>query len=167
MTDQNLPDIPTVECEPHSVEDTGVASGDKLDQLLDTAITVREELHDRVRKIAVGLVIAAVFVALMIGAAAGVLWGLKTQSNTLTKITKENRANGQIVRDNSEAIRQATDPNSATAARGRAATTAAVNDLRRSIDCVALYVNGERPDACADVIARMDVIRGGGDPFTG
>ena len=50
-------------------------------------------------------------------------------------------------------------------ARGAAATARAVADLRRSIDCVALYVNDERPPTCEEVARRMDRIRNGEDPF--
>lgn len=49
--------------------------------------------------------------------------------------------------------------------RGVKTTAEAVNDLRRSTDCVALYAIGNRPPACADVDARMDDIRAGNDPF--
>jgi hypothetical protein len=49
---------------------------------------------------------------------------------------------------------------------GRKATGGAIADLRRSIDCVALYAIGQRPTACVAVDARMDDIRAGGDPFS-
>ena len=154
-----------VEGEAFAIEDMGVSNEEKINRLLATAVTVREELHERARKIFIGLVAAAVFITMAIGAAAGVLWGLRDQAETLTDIAKENKTNGTIVRENSEIIRDATDPNSAIAARGRAATAAAVNEIRRSVDCVALYFNGERPDACRDVAARIEAIRAGADPF--
>jgi hypothetical protein len=62
-----------------------------------------------------------------------------------------------------KAIEDATSP--AAQARGAAATGRAVNDLRRSIDCVALYFHDERPPACEDVAGRLDRIRAGEDPF--
>lgn len=62
-----------------------------------------------------------------------------------------------------EKINAATSPEAK--ARGDATLAFAIAELRRSIDCVAFYLNDERPSACTEVAARMDAIRAGGDPF--
>lgn len=188
MSDPTQPeDLPTVECEPHSVEDMGisneakiVSSESKIDQLLATAITVREELREqaitvkeelrvRSRKIITTLAIAGTAGAVALGVAGGVLWGLREQAEKLTIIAETNRRNGEINRANGEiiketavAIRDATSPEAA--ARGRAATAQAINDIRRSIDCVKLS-DEEIYRACVEVVARLDAIRAGLDPF--
>ncbi len=133
MADQNQPKLPTVESAPYSVEDTGTDSGNKIDQLLATAVTVRQELHDRTRKIALGMAGIAIFFTLALGAALGVLVGLRDQADTLTDIANANKANGEIARENSEAIKAATGPEAR--ARSAAATT---DVIRRNViegDC--------------------------------
>jgi hypothetical protein len=64
-------------------------------------------------------------------------------------VTQLNNATGQEARD-----------------RSSATLAVAIAEIRRSIDCVALYVNGERPPACTEVALRMDAVRAGTDPFT-
>lgn len=49
--------------------------------------------------------------------------------------------------------------------RGAQGTVAAIAQLRRSIDCAALYAVGQRDPACTDVSARMDAIAAGENPF--
>ena len=65
--------------------------------------------------------------------------------------------------DTTAAIENATSPEAR--ARGDATLAFAIAEIRRSIDCVAFYVNNERPPACAEIAARMDAIRAGDDPF--
>lgn len=62
------------------------------------------------------------------------------------------------------AIDAATSPDARD--RSAAVLAGAIAELRRSTDCVALYMNGERPTPCAEVTARMDALRAGLDPFT-
>lgn len=50
-------------------------------------------------------------------------------------------------------------------ARSQAIVGGALSDIRRSTDCVALYINGERPPACRDVDERVDRLRAGENPF--
>ena len=68
MTTPNRPDdtFITVEVTPHSVEDTGEASGDKLDTLIAIAAQVKHELNRRTVAI-LALVGIPIFVALAIG----------------------------------------------------------------------------------------------------
>lgn len=40
-----------------------------------------------------------------------------------------------------------------------------VASVRKSVDCATLYSLGETPPACADVVARMESLRAGEDPF--
>ena len=50
-------------------------------------------------------------------------------------------------------------------ARSAATLARAIADLRRSIDCAALYASGARPPACVDPDGRMDRLLAGEDPF--
>ena len=169
MPDQDNPiqpdieSVPTVECEPHSVEETGEASGDKLDTLLRTAITVRKELHERFRKALIGLLIAGFCLAAVGGAAAAALWGLKQQAADLQAIARENRENGKITRENGNILLEATGPE----ARARSAATLAkaINDIGRTGVCAAFYAVDEYHPACEDVTRTMDRIRAGENPY--
>ncbi len=49
--------------------------------------------------------------------------------------------------------------------RGAKNLSEAIAELRKSIDCVALYSTGDRPPACTATDARMDLLKAGGDPF--
>lgn len=64
-----------------------------------------------------------------------------------------------------QAIDTATSP--AAQDKSNALIAGIIADLRRSIDCTAIYFagSGERPAACADVTARIDALRAGLDPF--
>ena len=157
-------DHPTVENLPHSVEETGEASGDKLDQLLTTAITVRKELQARIRQIVYGLVILGFVFICVFGAAGGALLGLSNQAKDLEAIAVSNGNNGREIRAALSILEEATGPEARE--RSRVTLALAINELRRSIDCVGFYLDGERPPACAEVATRMDSILAGGDPFT-
>lgn len=159
---------PTVEESPHSVEDMGATNEtneEKINRLLATAVTVREELHAARRKIIIGLVIAGLTFLIALAFVGGVLWGIRSQAHKLTDIATVNQENGVIARENSEAIKAATGPDAR--ARSAAATNAVIADLRRSIDCAALYINDERYEACEMVTERLDSIRAGENPFEG
>ncbi len=130
--DPTRPDL-TVEWEPHSVEDTGQASGDKLDRLLTTAITVREELQANIRKIIIAGVVTVVAFLVMFGAAAGVLWGLRNQADDLENIAVSNGNNGRDIKNILDSI------NAATGADARTRSAIATADvIRRNViegDC--------------------------------
>ncbi len=78
-------------------------------------------------------------------------------------------SNARIEDQNALIVRIASAIDSATSQEARdrssVALAGAIADLRRSIDCVGIYVLGERPTPCADVAARMDALRAGLDPF--
>lgn len=165
MSDLNQPELedhPTVENAPHAVEDMGISNEDKINQLLATAITVRVELRDRIRKFFIGLIIAGVFIAAAIGAAGAILKGLNDHAVRLTKIATENRENGQVIREALGILVNATSDEAT--ARARAATADAINEIRRSIDCTKLSDEATYP-ACVETVARLDAIRAGLDPF--
>ncbi len=140
--DPTRPDL-TVESEPHSVEDTGQASGDKLDKLLTTAITVREELQSNIRKIVAGAIIGGVALLIVLGAAAGVLWGLRNQADDLEKIAVSNGSNGKDIKTVLDSI------NAATGAEARTRSAIATADvIRRNViegDCRMRRVQARMP----------------------
>lgn len=117
----------------------------KLDELLATAQAARKALN---RRTIAFLAILAVMAVMMV---------------QLLDIAAVNKINAQTGADNSELIKRATSPE--VRAESDARLSRAINDIRRSIDCAALYVNDERPVACAEVSSRMDAIRSGLNPF--
>ena len=133
MTDPIQPDLPTMEKSSHSVENTGISAEGKIDQLLDTATRVREELQANIRMVVYAFVGASVGLLIIFGAAAGVLWGLHGQTSKLTDIANENKTNSEIIRSTSEAIYAATGP------EARAKSAIATTDvIRRNViegDC--------------------------------
>ena len=154
MTGPDQPDdsVPTVECEPHSVEDTGEASSDKLDQLIAIAANVKTALNRRTT--AFGIILIAL----------GLLWyNDNGQTSELKTIAETNRENGQIARQNSEILLNATGPE----ARARSAATlaGAINELQRVGICAALYATDEFHPACQDITSVMDRVVAGEDPF--
>jgi hypothetical protein len=170
--DLNQPDLtdhPTVENVPHAVEDMGISNEGKIDALLQTAVTVRQELlESRVeaglgrRRIVRGILAACLFFALVLGAAGGALWGIHQQAVELQEIARDNRANGQTINETLQILTSAT--NDEATARARAATADAINEIRRSIDCTKLSDEATYP-ACVETVARLDAIRAGLDPF--
>lgn len=170
MTDPNLPEFPTVECEPHGVEDMGISNEakmisaeEKIDRLLATAVTVREELITRGQRAAKWLVGLGTAIALGLGFGGGMIWGIRQQTTELRKQADYLSVIATSNKENGDAIRAATSPEAS--ARGRATTAAAINEIRRSIDCVALEDEATYA-ACVDVVARLNAIRDGKDPFS-
>lgn len=151
--------FPTVEQEAYSIEDVGIASQNKIDQLLDTAVNVRQELQVHTRRVVIGLSVAAVLFSVIFGLAFGVLLGLRSQSSDIRQITSDNLANGNLIRENSNAIRESTGPEAA--ARTNARIAGAITELQRVGVCAALYVVKEIHPACEDVTASMDRVRAG------
>lgn len=160
--DQLLTSV-TVEHSPHSVEGTGRASGDKLDQLLATAIAVKRELHTHIRRIVIAGIVMGVVLLSIVGAAGGVLWGLRGQAKELHHIAVSNGNNGRDIKAALTVLEEATGPEARE--RSRLTLALAINELRRSIDCVNFYIEGEHPPACEEVAKRMDSILAGSDPF--
>ena len=77
----------------------------------------------------------------------------------------QSRSNGQVLQQQSEVlgiVRDVTGPEAQ--ARSAATLQRAINELRRSIDCAELANEAAYP-ACLDVVARLDAIRSGADPF--
>lgn len=72
----------------------------------------------------------------------------------------QSRSNGHVL----ARINSVTGP--AAQAHQAQTLSGAITDLRRSIDCVALYAIGQRAPVCVEIDARLDVIVAGGDPFT-
>lgn len=124
---------PTVEETPFSVEDTGISNEEKINKLLATAVNVREELYASRRKIIIVFTCASVILILVLGFAVGVLWGLRGQANKLREIASVNLINGAIVRENSDAIKDATGPEAR--ARSSAATVDALRRIAIETDC--------------------------------
>lgn len=124
----------------------------KLDELLETAQSAKRALNNRTYAF---LVILAAMVAIS--------FFQYQQGERLREIAETNRQNGQTVAENSKLIIAATGPDAQK--RQRDTFTLAINEVRRSTDCVALYMNDEKYPACADVDSRMDAIRAGQDPF--
>ena len=168
MANQNQPETDddiAREGDPFAIEDMGVSNEAKINSLLETAITVREELQTHIRKVLVGLTVAGLFIVTALGAAGGVLHGLSKQSDTLTDIATDNRENGRIARRNSEILLNATGPE----ARARSSETLskAIAEIGRVGVCAAFYVVDEYPPACEDVTANMDRMRAGENPYEG
>jgi hypothetical protein len=120
--------------------------------------------------VVLGLVVA---VALSAWLARGALKDSEERRASRTRIeasTAETERLGRRIEDQNEEIKRvalaidtATSPE--TQARNAAALARIIADLRRSIDCAALYAIDERPAACTDITGRMDRIREGEDPF--
>ncbi len=153
-----------VEQSPHSVEETGISNEEKIDRLLDTAVVVRAELHESRRKIIIGIGAATIALVLVLGFFGGVLWGLNDQADDLTDIARVNRDNGDIARENSEAIKNATGPEAT--ARSNARLAGAIGELQRVGICAALYATDEFHPACEDITLIMDRVRAGENPFS-
>lgn len=83
--------------------------------------------------------------------------------NELVGLAREIKGQGDAI------LRVATTIDDATSqqARDRSAATLAnaIADLRRSIDCAALYTMEEYPPPCAGADGRLDALRAGIDPF--
>lgn len=95
---------------------------------------------------------------------------IEASANEAKDLAREVRDQNKRIEDqNALIVRIATAIDNATSpeaqARGAANLAGAIAELRRSIDCTALYVNGERYAPCEAVTARLDALRRGVDPF--
>lgn len=107
--------------------------------------------------------VAIGIVALVALASVGLYFQL-TSNTRLLSIGRDNHANGHQIKQALDVLNAATGPDSQ--ARSAGVLSGAISDLRKSIDCAALYSIGQRPPACAAVDQRLDSLSAGGDPFT-
>ncbi len=65
------------------------------------------------------------------------------------------------------AVESVTSPKAraASATGTQALVDGLVIDVRKAVDCAILYVDGERPPACADVLVRLQALKDGDDPY--
>lgn len=117
----------------------------KLDQLLRTAQDAKRALNRRTVAFLAILVVQALLIIQLLDVAA------------------TNKENGNIAKENSEAIRDATGDEAR--ARSAATLSGAINELERVGVCAALYATDEFHPACSDITAAMDEVRAGKNPF--
>ncbi len=115
----------------------------------------------RTNRLIVAMVAIGV-VALVTLASVGLYYSIRSSSQLLS-IARDNRSNGDQIKEALHVLDGATGPDAQ--ARQAQVLNGAITDLRRSMDCVLGYALGNRPPACADVDARLDTLLAGGDPF--
>ncbi len=147
---------PTLEDIKHSIEDTGISSETKIDQLLATAVTVRQELHDRTKRIVTGMCAVGAVFLLALGAAGGILIGLSNQADDLEAIAVSNGNNGNDIKTALDILLGATGPE----ARTRSAIATA-DVIRRNViegDCRMRRVQARlvAPDPSASCESQTD-----------
>lgn len=124
---------------------------------------------------------ALVTVLVACGAVAWAVNSVGNQTDALTNIALTNQSNGRtaaantalLTRQGDDILRIARAVESATSEEARAAAAKStgalvdglVADIRRSIDCTTLYDMGLVPTPCADVVARLQALIDGVDPF--
>lgn len=113
--------------------------------------------------VAVAAVLAGLVIAGVIGVLSGYLDNRRETDARLTRLAEANGRIGEDIKDLLTKVETATGPEAQ--ARSAANLARIIADIRRSIDCAKLDDEGQFP-ACTTVIARLDAIRAGLDPFT-
>lgn len=131
MTDPTQPNPPeavdSVEREHFSIENTGAASGDKLDTLIQIAADVKDALDRRV-----AVVILAVLVPLLAGAI--MLYGILDQAHDIRKITAGTNRNSMDIQRVLDAMTTASNSQSAASvSEGRRRTVEVDCLVRRAL----------------------------------
>lgn len=154
----------SVEGAAFSIEDTGVDTNTKIDDLIAIAAEVKRALNRRLI-----IVTAAIMVPLIIGVM--FLIAVHAQANDIKRIATTTQSIAASTNNNSRNIQAVLDGvNNATGPEARAKSTAtlkaALDDIRRSLDCQGFYFHDpDRKAVCDEVSARLDAIDAGQDPF--
>ncbi len=130
MMRHNRDRLPSTEGSAGSTEQTGQSTETKVDYLIATAVEVKRKLRLRnITFMVVGFVFAAMLVFCVV-----VIQGLRGQADNIEGIARENKANGDTLRENSEAIKTATGPEAA--ARSVAAIQIIKEQITSESDCL-------------------------------